>query len=1032
MAGCTTYSENHDGMGTSQTDRFLSALSPDYFQLEERNAQDFIFFAQKLSAYLDFYNENNVVDGDWTSFFQNESTSILIYIAYWQTDLFQNNYNALKKNAAATFPSQTIESLIAQIESEFLSKLEKCSYLDEEISAKENLLSLSESILEKLNFIKEEITKSAHPEELVGNYNFDKNMQQIFGMLLSWKKTSENAITFQLENYDKHSPHFTLFLSFLKLLSIAQQEQNNFTKRHLDFYYKEVLKTELQAAKPDFVHLIIEPQKSTAFLLPKKTMFQAGKNSAGIPKYYEAISDYTINEIKLKSIFTTFDEDQKRFKADLLSTINQNIGIDLFTETAEIYNEGIGIASPLLLMQTGERTIKIELNAKKYSADQFDYFITGEKKWLKIENAINDGNLLELKISSKEKSVVPFNAEIHTDFQVESNFPMLLIFPKSANLVTTISSITLTIKVENSKSFKLESDFGSINIEKPFYPFGEIPKTGNGITFSCNEFFIKKNAVANFTILDENDSADYFQTATNRLILDNSVYKSKSLSNLTNSAPILDYQIDKISDASNLYFGKFRIELTDITFNEESYMQNYLTATKNILDGAKTENILPGKPQITRFAFGYEATEKINLLTRKDENNLVDILQIFPFGFQKLKKGQLKFSPFENLKGALFLGFENAEPKDSFAFLIQLEEGTANPKLAPATITWNYLSNNSWVNFPAQNIHDDTKSFSQSGLVNVTLPDYQSDTNTLLQSDIFWLKASVSNVGAVCNLIGIHPQAMKAMLSSNNETIEFTENTPKETISKLVISNNNVKNIKQPYPSFGGKLKEADENLYERTSERLRHKNRAITSWDFERLILQEFPEVYSVKCLNHYRYDSTISNVSAGYVTLIPIAKSTVVKNIYWKPLLSLLTMININDYVSKIASPHSRICVKTPVLEKIELNFKVKFHKTEGMDSSLYIKELKDTINAFLSPWSVENTDLQFVHDIEFSSLIQLIDNKYYVDYLTDFSVSQYRLNDQFQNEGNAIQSLYKISPQTDFSLFVPNDSHTITEIY
>ena len=141
---------------------------------------------------------------------------------------------------------------------------------------------------------------------------------------------------------------------------------------------------------------------------------------------------------------------------------------------------------------------------------------------------------------------------------------------------------------------------------------------------------------------------------------------------------------------------------------------------------------------------------------------------------------------------------------------------------------------------------------------------------------------------------------------------------------------------------------------------------------------------------------------------------------------------MINIKDYVSKIASPHSRICVKTTVLEKIELNFKVKFHKSEGMDSSLYIKELKDTINAYLSPWSVENIDLQFVHDIEFSSLIQLIDNQYYVDYLTDFSVSQYRLNDQFQNEGNAIQSRYKISPQTDFSLFVPNDSHTITEIY
>ncbi len=1032
MAGCTTYSENRNGLGTSQTDRFLSALSPDSFHLEERNVQDFIFFAQKLSAYIDFYDENNVVDGDWSTFFENESTSILIYIAYWQTHLLQNNYGALKKNAAATFPSQTIGTLVAQIEMQFSAKLAKCSYLNEEILAKENLISMSDLILEKLGFIIKEIDTSAHPEELTGNYNFDKNMQQLFGMLLAWKQLSENAITFQLENYDQHNPHFTLFLSFLKLLNIAQEEQNNFTKRHLDFYYKEVLKTEHQAAKPDFVHLIIEPQKNATFLVRKKTMFQAGKNSLGLPKFYEAISDYAINEIKLKSIFSTFDANQNRFKAYLFSTINQNIVVDVFSETADLYNEGIGLASPLLLMQTGERTIKFELNGKKYNADQFDYFITIEKKWLKIENAINDGNFIQLTISSEEKGIVPFNPEIHTDFSIQSDFPVLLIFPKRSDFITSVSAITLTIKLENSKSFTLESDFGSINIEKPFYPFGEIPKTGNGITFSCNEFFIKKNAVANFTILDENDSATYFQNSTNRLILNNSVYQNKPLNNLINSAPILDYQIDKISSASNLFFGKFRIELTDITFSNESYMQNYLIATKNILDGTKPAENLPKKPQITRFTFGYEATEKMDLSTRKNENNPVEILQVFPFGFQKLKKGVLKFSPFENLKGNIYLGFENAKPKDALAFLMQLEEGTANPKLAPATITWTYLSDNSWINFPAQNIHDDTKSFSQSGLVNITLPDYQDNSNTVFQSDIFWLKASVSNVDAVCNLIGIHPQSIKAMLSANNGIVEFTENTPKETISKLLISNNNIKKIKQPYESFGGKLKEADENLYERTSERLRHKNRAITIWDFERLILQEFPEVYSVKCLNHYRYDSTISNVSAGYVTLIPIARSTVAKNIYWKPLLSLLTMINIKDYVRKIASPHSRICVKTPVLEKIELNFKVKFHKSEGMDSSLYIKELKDTINAFLSPWSVENTDLQFVHDIEFSSLIQLIDNQYYVDYLTDFSVSQYRLTDQFQTEGNAIQSAYKISPQTDFSLFVPNDSHTITEIY
>ena len=38
---------------------------------------------------------------------------------------------------------------------------------------------------------------------------------------------------------------------------------------------------------------------------------------------------------------------------------------------------------------------------------------------------------------------------------------------------------------------------------------------------------------------------------------------------------------------------------------------------------------------------------------------------------------------------------------------------------------------------------------------------------------------------------------------------------------------------------------------YRRISERLRHKNRAITSWDYEQIILENFPEVFKVKCLN-------------------------------------------------------------------------------------------------------------------------------------------------------------------------------------
>ena len=59
-----------------------------------------------------------------------------------------------------------------------------------------------------------------------------------------------------------------------------------------------------------------------------------------------------------------------------------------------------------------------------------------------------------------------------------------------------------------------------------------------------------------------------------------------------------------------------------------------------------------------------------------------------------------------------------------------------------------------------------------------------------------------------------------------------------------------ISGILQPYTSYGGKSEEQDIIFYTRISERLRHKQRALTSWDYERLVLERFPRIYKVKCL--------------------------------------------------------------------------------------------------------------------------------------------------------------------------------------
>ena len=1040
MEQCNSTLSIHKTPGTAQNNRLLSALKPDFFLLDERNEKDFILFVQKLSKYVNYYNEFDVIDGDWSVFFQKESTSILILIADWKIELLQNSFEILKNEIALNNDSAAKKAILLQyfneIRDEFEKLAAKTNLLDSDIGVKENLLSTS-VIADKFTFIIQRINDEDDIQALLSNYMFIKGVQQLFGLLLSWKNISKSAIDKQLNNYSKHSPHYALFLTFLKLLNLAREKLNEITKKHLDFYYKDVLHIETRDAQPDYVHLVIEPYNSTPFLIPAGTVFPAGKNTNGQKKFYASTADQTINGIKLHNLLSVHFNNGSYYKSDVISLNAQNEGFDAFTSDKQLFREGLMIASPVLYLQSGERIIDLRFNDDNYSANNFDFYITGEEKIIEITTKENieksktsKESYIRLTIPATEKKIVPFDKKIHSDFLIQSSFPVLKIVPKSINVIKSISKIELNIKVNNFKSYILDSDFGKIDTEKAFYPFGEFPKNGNGVIVSSNEFFMKKNAEASIFLISDFKKT-YFYNRTKIFILNDGTYteykavhpKTKNL--IPNLYPLNKYNFKDISSDEIVSNGKYRIELSSSLFQGEAYLDRYIKANQD-----KTS--LPYKPRAKKIIFNYTVNETIDLKSRKNENNPIELYKSLLFGYKKFNKGNFIFSKNKDFEGYIYLGFENVTAKDGLSLLIQMEEGTANPLLEPAKIKWEYLSSNVWQEIEPNSIGDETRSLTKSGIVSITIPENISETNTILETGLFWLRISVSNIQAICKFIGFHTQALKAVLTDFEKAgTVFLENTPKETITKSLNSLIQVKKITQPYASFDGKAAETDDFLYRRVSERLRHKNRAITTWDYERIVLEEFPEVYRVKSLNHHRFDTNISNVSAGYVTLIPVAKSSATEIINWKPMLSLNKMLTIKEHLLKIASPHARINVKPPKLEKVEIHFKVKFHNIPGMDSRLYIEELMEIINVYLSPWAYDSTDVNFAGEIEFSSIIRLIDNQSFVNYITDFKVSQYILDENNQIIGSAIQNLKKITPQTDFTLFVPNTTHQIQEL-
>lgn len=111
----------------------------------------------------------------------------------------------------------------------------------------------------------------------------------------------------RIEEDNSLTPHLTLFVCFLKLLEFSQTRFNNLTKKHLDFYYSEILKIDKKAPVMDRVHLIFELAKNAQpALISENTTVEAGKDESAKKMQYAIEKEIVINKAKvvqLKSLY---------------------------------------------------------------------------------------------------------------------------------------------------------------------------------------------------------------------------------------------------------------------------------------------------------------------------------------------------------------------------------------------------------------------------------------------------------------------------------------------------------------------------------------------------------------------------------------------------------------------------------------------------------------------------------------------------------------------------------------------------------
>jgi hypothetical protein len=1157
--------------GTSQVQRLLDELHPSYVSVDERTMEDLLVFTRKYAEYVKYYDRDNDSGSteSWLVFFKDSIAVVIAMVANHDLAAVRDRYEELRGNIEERPDNAKYRELLRlildiarQIDRWYVKAVEGLGlHRDLGIIMQSSLI---EAVKKIISYDKgaSALTGWTPPEldyegfssvwgldqaainDIASNSSIYKGatkkakilsaldyIHPIFEMhysaLLKVVDAAPGYMKEALIEYPEHEAHVALFLAFLVLFKYARNDLNKMTARHLDFYYRDVLRIQERAEEPDHVHIIFELAKQTsAYAVKSGTELKAGKDKTGVEVVYKTDRELAVNKAQvaeLKTLFIDrediyriysapvansgdgkggdFDSDVKKWKTLGESQRDPVSGIyrDEDERTMEFGEIGFAITSPVLFLSEGERRITVtllsdhSLTQDDIFVDMFIIYLSGKKGWIEAklddENGINVEENTEIKLKVKldisAAPVIAYNKE-KLGGTFDTDYPVLKIilnnktgtvygYEKLKDL--QITAVRLEVEADEVKTLVLQNDNGLLDAGKPFYPFGTSPTLESGFYIGSGEIFQKKLTYLKLTldwkdVPDDNLGTHYTKLESG---LNNESFKSKCKVLLNRTWVDLgdeqqlfdtdyathnyyiefsdiklevDYKMDVISNVLTEYKsdterGFIKLQLTGpaIAFGHRKFREVYTKAVIAYAIDTGNDHIPkePYTPQLNELKLKYKADETVDLESEDDvDKRTMKFYHVSAFGDKEVHKKlesfcyllpqfryQVDENTFEENNGELYIGISGLVPPQNLSLLFQMAEGSADPQEERQTVRWSYLASNNWESFDDDRIlSDSTDDLTTSGIITFDIPKSATSGNTLMSADNHWLRASLpGKTGAVCETIDVIAQAVRASFENNgNDPAFLEESLPKETISKLQVKEAEIKGVSQPYASFGGRIKEQSSEYYRRVSERLRHKSRAINIWDYERLVLEQFPTIYKVKCINH---TSTCSEMAPGSVMIVPISN---VRNKNAVDLLKPSTSVNMLDeikvYISKIMPPFVDLKVMNPCYEEIYVKFKVEFQKDR--DRGLYSQKLNGDIKKFLSPWAYEEgADISFGGSVHGSYIINFIEEREYVDYITEFELYQIV-------EGvRSVESLEKAEATSARSILVSSAEHKIDPV-
>lgn len=516
-------------------------------------------------------------------------------------------------------------------------------------------------------------------------------------------------------------------------------------------------------------------------------------------------------------------------------------------------------------------------------------------------------------------------------------------------------------------------------------------------------------------------------------------------------------EVEQFHKNSSTGFLKFELIGPAMGFGFDVYPKLFSdTVTHNasqsgLLKGEGDKKPIPNNPfvpAISDLNINYVSAHTIVLDQKRNHENNPEtgeaIYHLHPFGKQVLFEGGKAFGsylfPQYEQEGYLFLGLEGIEPGSQINLLFDLEKSEKWEIGRQPYPDWVYLNNDQWKTFQSADIlSDQTKGLIETGIISLRLPKDAQRSKILMPGNLFWIGVNLRNKAEfVSRTRNIYINAVLSEYQLGIENQERTQPLPAFSISEIEEPIPGIIGVVQPLPSFGGKKRLSELDYFNKVSERLRHKNRAICRWDIERLVLNQFEKVGQVKCIGNFQNERFIRKGNIIVIVIPKVNNSTR----FYEPTFSQGELNRIKAFLQELTNPFVQIEVRNPTYEYLRIKGKVIFN---GMESGKGILKLVEDTAQYICPWFFANRmQAALGGSIKISDLFNFIQGLPYVEYLTGFSIAQIKAdstnkvrlvdtaNEDFVGEvleGGTPWSVFLLSMNHDFEVIETAEHHEAT---